>query len=108
MDMKTRNEKARVFFQECIELLEKKGRDYNPEGIAFQEEAAAAEDLIISPLGVLWIFMGKHWRALRTFVRNRSAQKPSEPIRGRLLDIATYCSLIAVYLEETNDHAIKS
>ena len=87
-----------AFFMECIELQRTKGKDYTTEGDAFQDLRHEAEAMGITPEKVLWISMNKHYKAVRNFCR--CGQTQSEPIRGRLKDLANYVSLMAVLIED--------
>lgn len=97
MNMIDRDQKLTRFFNECEEILEKKGKDYNPQGVPFSELYNTAVKLGIKPEQVLAVYMDKHWNAIVSHA-NRG-QLESEPIRERLKDLANYCALYAVMLE---------
>jgi hypothetical protein len=94
MNIEERNIKLSEFFDECKAILISKGKDYNPTGIAFDDLNEAAKDIDRGPVHVLWIYMGKHISAIRTFIRRGNVA--SEPVRGRLMDLANYCAMMAV------------
>ena len=98
MNISERNLKLGSFFQECQEILEKKGSDYNPDGVAFSEIRGEAEDLGLRPEQVMMVLAGKHWGAIKTYVKTQKLA--TEPIKERLKDLANYCALMAVMLEE--------
>ncbi|MCQ9207655.1 MAG: hypothetical protein NG740_07235 [Omnitrophica bacterium] len=97
MDITERNAKLSGFFKECVKLLESKGKDYNPTGVAFDDLQEAAKDIGRGPVQVLWVYMGKHIAAVRSFVKNGAVA--SEPIEKRLMDLANYCGMMCVLLE---------
>ena len=98
MTIDERNQKLNIFFQECNEILSKKGSDYNPDGVAFSEIRKEAADLGLKPEQVMMVLAGKHWGAIKTFVK--TGNLTTEPIRERLKDLSNYCSLMAVMLED--------
>ena len=97
MTIEERNKFLKVFFKSCEEVLETKGRDYTPDGIAFSDVIDTANDIGITPEKVLWIAMKKHISAVKSYVKYGRLE--SEPIKNRLIDIANYAALIAVLLE---------
>lgn len=101
MNIEMRNVKLRGFLNDCCDILESKGRDYNPDGVAFSEIRAEAKDLGLKPEQVLLVLAGKHWGAIKTYVR--TGQLASEPVRERLKDLANYCALMAVLLEDNQN-----
>lgn len=105
MNIPERNIRLQGFYAEATEILEKKGRDYNPDGIAFSEVKEIAEDVGIKPEQVLMVFANKHWQAIKAHARG--GQVASEPIRERLKDMSNYMALYAVMIEtrigETQD-----
>ena len=93
-----RTEKAKEFFEACIDLQETKGKDYTTDDEAFKDLKEEAEAMGVEPEQVLWIAMNKHYKAVRRFCRD--GQTESEPIESRLKDLANYVSLIAALLAE--------
>jgi len=98
MSMVERDNSLKDFFIECLAILEKKGADYNPEGVPFSEIKATAAKLGIKPEQVLTVYMDKHWNAIMSHAKK--GQLESEPIRERLKDLANYCALYAVMIGE--------
>ena len=97
MNVQERNEKLAGFFGECQGILEKKGKDYNPDGTAFGEWDKQAEATGLMWRQVVLVLMWKHWSAVVSFMKGGRLE--SEPIRERLKDLANYCALVAVKLE---------
>lgn len=98
MNIDERNEKLGVFFQECQDILVKKGKDYNPNGVAFDEIYAEASALGLKPEQYLMVLTSKHWGAIKRYTTMGILE--SEPIRDRLKDLANYCALMAVMIDE--------
>lgn len=105
MNIEERNAKLNEFFDECKTILISKGKDYNPTGIAFDDLNEVAKDIGRGPIQVLWVYISKHISAVRTFVRKGDVA--SEPIRSRLIDIANYCSMLAVLQDSEKRKIIK-
>ena len=92
-----RTARIEKFFEACIELQKTKGKDYTTDGDAYKDLCDEADAMGITPEKVLWISMNKHWKAVRNFCKK--GQTESEPIDGRLKDLANYISLMAVLIE---------
>jgi hypothetical protein len=86
------------FFADCMEILMAKGRDYAPNDKAFESMEWAAQELRISVEQVLGVHMIKQWSAICTFLKEDRLE--TEPIEQRLKDMANYCALLYVWLEE--------
>lgn|SRR3990167_2543724 len=91
-------EKIKEFFYECTLIAEKKGRDYNPGGIAFKNVRELAEEIDVSDEKIIWIAMAKHISSIKSYIKLGKLE--SEPIRERLKDLANYAALLAVLIEE--------
>lgn len=99
MTVQERNDRLKAFFvQDCMEILEKKGKDYNPNGVAFDEIYAEASALGLRPEQYMCVLMSKHWGAIKKFAS--TGNLTSEPIKERLKDLANYCALMAVMMED--------
>lgn len=83
------------FFAECQDILNKKGVNYNPNGMGYAGVENSAKELGISPELYLWIHASKHVKAINSYVKG---EVPSEEITDRLADLANYCALIGVYI----------
>jgi len=93
-----RNERLKDFMSECYTKLVEKGHDYNPDGArAFGQLLATADDADLHPLTLLYVYFRKHVTSLATYLKH-GEQKGGEPIRDRLIDIANYAALIAVFI----------
>ena len=97
MNLEERRQHVEEFFEVCMDIQDSKGRDYTTDGDVFKDLKAEAEAMGITPEKVLWISMNKHYKAVRNFCKK--GQTESEPIKGRLKDLANYVSLMAVLIE---------
>ncbi len=98
MNLAERNVKIRQFFDEGLQILEKKGADYNPNGVAFDEIKSEASALNLAPETYMCVLMSKHWGAIKRY--SSTSKLESEPIRERLKDMANYCAMMAVMIED--------
>ena len=98
MTIDERHERFKVFFQEALEVIKAKSRDYEPSGIAYAKIKADAEVLGMTPQQLFGVFLSKQYSALQSYIKTGHLE--SEPIRQRLIDIANYAALIAVLLED--------
>lgn len=91
------NQGMRVFYTECLNIMETKGKEYAREDQVLTDVRELAVAIGSTIVGVLFVYMWKHITALRYFVRNKGVE--SEAIRSRLKDIANYAGMLAVVLE---------
>lgn len=98
MNFKRREELTSEFFKKCNEILSSKGRDYTIDDQAFKEVHAIAEEMGTDAVKVLWVYMRKHITAVKTYVKK--GQVESEPIDGRLMDLANYCALMYALIRD--------
>lgn len=88
-DQLIHNEK---FFQNCIDLMKPKAKDYATDGVVFVELLRQAYEVKVSGQTVLWILLRKHITAIREFLINEKVE--SESIDSRLMDVANQIALI--------------
>lgn len=100
MKLEYREKLTETFFKECQELIVKKGKDYEPTGIAFATLIKEAEDLGMTPEQLLCVHMSKQWSAIKKYAKTGKLE--SEPIRERCKDLANYCALFAALVESDN------
>jgi len=97
MTISQRNKLAKEFFvKKCIGILDKKGRNYNPNGEAFAGFVNDGKELDISPEKVIWLMKRKHDNAVLSYIKGEPS---SESIHERLADIANYAALLSVYYQ---------
>ena len=100
MNLDEAQKRFSAFFEECHELLGSKNHDYQPDGDAYAATEGLAEQLGVSVEMVFAVYMAKHWQSILTHAK--SGELKSEKIRGRLIDLANYCALIAVWMEQSD------
>ncbi len=94
MTLDEQNRIAGRFFALGLDILNRKGKDYTPDDESLAEVRQIASEAGINPWQVLWIYMRKHLSAIERYVKVGSVE--SEPIEGRLLDLANYAALMYV------------
>jgi len=100
MNLVEQNQHAGQFFGECMEILNTKGKDYTPEDESLKEVREIAAEAGITPRQVLWVYLRKHVSAIQRWVSVGKVE--SEPVAGRLRDLANYAALMRVL--ELQDH----
>lgn len=83
---------VRTFTDEMIATTMAKNPDYSAgSDDAMNNYYEVGEAASIDPLKAWMVFMTKHWTAIKRYVRDGKVS--SEPIHGRLIDLATYAML---------------
>ena len=100
MTLEKRNELCQGFQDACMTILLSKGKDYSPNGIAFEDLKNTAEEIGVEPVQVLWVHLKKQYTAVKSYVKK--GQVASEPIEERLKDLSNMCTLMYVLLQEQN------
>ncbi len=97
---------TQALFKSNLKILLEKGREYQSAKIGednvFSNFIRSAEDIGISPVATLKLFMNKHLDSISTFTREIIAGKPiaqieedlTEPIEGRISDLINYAVLL--------------
>lgn len=91
----TRDEFLAMLDAECGELRrlnETKGHDYAGEQDALSNFKRHAAELGLRPEQVWAVYASKHWDAILTYVREGDVK--SEPVEGRVRDLALYLFLL--------------
>ncbi len=99
MDMQMRDVKTGEFFKQCQGLFAFKGKDYNPTGTAFKDIKDAGTAMGLSSEQVVGVYMQKHYSAVQSYIKD-PRRETSEPIKGRLMDLANYCAMLAIMAED--------
>src|SRR6056297_624817 len=100
MSNKNQTQKVERFFEEMKETFTTKNKDYATDEDMLANFRQAAKDLGL-PMRQVWaVYAAKHWQAIIKWCRE--GQVDSEPIRGRLIDIANYAVLGAL-IDEVED-----
>lgn len=82
-----------IIFEEMQDTLRKKNSDYSRDNDAFYNFRE------FGTLGFL-VRMSDKWSRLKGLVGTGKTPQVNESIRDTLLDMANYCVLLSVYLEE--------
>lgn len=85
---------------EVTAMGQTKGKEYASETDRFDNFNQDAADNDIDRLKAANIFLNKHMRAIKSYIRKGQTYS-NEPIRGRIVDAITYLTLIAGMIEES-------
>lgn len=91
---------------ELTSLLHVKGGEYSGYDDRLANFKRSALDAGTTPLQALLIFMGKHYDAVKTYIRDDAAgniRPASEPIDGRVHDLINYLLLFKAMLVEDRE-----
>lgn len=81
-----------------------KGGEYSSTKDRLSNFKAEAADIDLTPLQVAAVYAGKHWAAIKTYVKDDATgtkRERTEDIHGRLQDLALYCVLVSAIIKET-------
>jgi hypothetical protein len=86
--------------EECRALLTGKGKEYipDPDKDALGNFKESGADVGVSPMAVLLIFLNKHMRSIKAYVR--TGKDGAEPIGGRITDAINYLILLRGLVED--------
>lgn len=86
--------------EEVRQMGSTKGKEYAfKHEDRFQNFNEDAEEMEIDRLLCAWIFTNKHIRSVRSYITHKRTFS-TESIRGRIIDIIVYLTLIAGMIEE--------
>ncbi len=82
------------FLEECLETMRVKGHDYREgnDDDLLHNFRTVSRDLDVPMEKVWYIYASKHWKAIKTFIKE-GGQSESEPIEGRIKDVIVYLLL---------------
>jgi hypothetical protein len=92
MNLIERNAITKKFFEDAHALLERKGRDYAPDGGAFDNFDTVASIMCLSREEVCLAYLCKQLAAIRTSIKGTALV--AEPIIDRLRDVANYAAIL--------------
>lgn len=104
----THEERSKFFKTEldkCSKIWDSKGLEYSNSTIDANLNFKSDEEIGISPIQSVSVFMNKHYRSIRSYVKNGEV-KSNESIEGRLHDLIVY-SLIMLSIIKENENNIK-
>lgn len=93
----------RFEFEECMKIMEKKIKDYNPDGFAFADVIKDAEVMWPDdPIGqavskYIYVFLNKHYKAIKRYALEGKSE--SEPIAGRFYDACNFLIIMKVLIQ---------
>ncbi len=105
MDLKQQEKAFKDFRELCASITSTKNKDYCPDGIAFEEIKETAEEVGIKPSQALWVHFKKHFSAVKSYMQRGHVE--SEPIQGRLVDMANYCALLHMLIIEEEEKELR-
>lgn len=86
-----------------LEISATKGVEYaNDEADANANFKEIGKKLGIDPKMVLWIYATKHHQAITAYLKNGKVL--SEPINGRIHDLALYCMVLLSLIQDEYEH----
>ncbi len=92
---------ASVFFTKALQIIQSKGHDYAPKGIAMSEIFWTAAESNQSPDQIIWTMMRKHLGAVRTCVSGFPLK--AESLNAHLLDIANFCAMLSWWTDNRHE-----
>ena len=88
--------------QEEIEEHRNKGADYASESDVLSNFKEEGQDLDLSPEKILEVYLNKHIRAIKKFIKTGKLE--SEPIESRIKDSRLYLALLQALIEEKSQN----
>jgi len=84
-----------LFLDDCFKTMREKGHDYREgnDTDLLHNFRTVGEDMDLPPEKVWYIYASKHWKAIKTFIKEEG-QSESEPIEGRIKDMIVYLLLL--------------
>jgi hypothetical protein len=96
------------FLRGCLSTMHNKGHDYREgnDDDLLHNFRTVGEDMNLSPEKVWYIYASKHWKAIKTFIKE-GGQSESEPIDGRIKDMIVYLLLLYRRTEDMKRDKVK-
>ena len=85
--------------KEVVVMKDTKGKEYAHSEDRFANFNRLAEGLNLPNTQIAWVYTMKHKDSIESYLRG--GYKGTEPIRGRIVDLITYLTLIAGMIEES-------
>jgi hypothetical protein len=105
MNHKQRIECFEKNIQECRKIWEAKGIEYANSDIDANANFKSDEEIGVSQIKSVSVFMNKHYRSIRSYVQ-KGEVKSNEPIEGRLHDLINYSLIMLSIIEDERSRAI--
>ena len=87
---------------EVVGMRDTKGKEYAHSEDRFANFNRLAEGLGLANITIAWVYAKKHVDSVESFVKE-GKEFSTEGIRGRLVDLITYLTLIGGMIEECKD-----
>lgn len=101
MNHKQREECINKHLKICEEIRLGKGLEYSNSDAEANENFYSDSDIGVSPIQSLSVFMNKHYRSIRSYIRLGEI-KSNESIEGRIHDLINYALILLTLLEDEN------
>jgi len=101
MNHEERNRFLRDEFDKIMRIAESKGIEYSNSDIDANLNFYSDEEIGISALQSVGVFMNKHYRSIRSFLKN--GETFSEPIEGRIHDLILYGLIMLSIIKEKEE-----
>lgn len=102
MTRNQRNQIAQKFINECLKVLNKKGKDYSLNEDVFSNFKRNAKRLGLSKYQIWATYWGKHVDSIFNAILHspKNPQIESEPLENHLMDIINYALILSAMLKE--------
>ena len=101
MKVKEQLDLNRVFFDNCMKIMEPKSYDYSSQGSVFIEIFRQAWEIKTTPQKIIWVLIRKHITTVKEFINTQEVK--SEPIGSRLIDIANQMALLEIIINKEKE-----
>ena len=81
-------------------VLESAGKEYAAEDNVFANFERSATDLNLERDEILWVYAMKHRDGIASYLRGHRSQR--EDVRGRIIDLINYLTLLYAMVEEVS------
>lgn len=98
MKLEVQNEELKRLYDDALAIMNEKGPDYAPSGVAFEDVTRMAHSLKVDPSLILWIYLQKHLSALRKMVIGGTLT--SESVHSRAADAINLIGLLYVWFDK--------
>ena len=105
MNHKQRIECFERNIQECRKIWEAKGIEYANSDVDANANFKSDEEIGISSIKSVSVFMNKHYRSIRSYVKKGSVVS-NETIEGRLHDLINYSLIMLSIIEDEKSRAV--
>lgn len=89
-------------FKRLTELSQTKGKEYTQGEDRLKNFYSTGTDIDLPPIKVLYIFMKKHWDAIKSYIKFGAVQS-EEHINGRIDDMILYLILLKGLIHEKEE-----